>query len=125
MPVLAAEARVQVAAVTDDPARVRWLTAEARQQMRAAGLDRSPFLDLGEVSDGPAALTDRQLQVARMAAARLRSKEIASRLDLSVRTVDNVLGQVYRALGVSSRDELSVVLGASDDGGRIGEQPDE
>jgi DNA-binding CsgD family transcriptional regulator len=60
-----------------------------------------------------------------MAAARLRSKEIASRLDLSVRTVDNLLGQVYRALGVSSRDELRTVLGESDDGERTGERTGE
>jgi DNA-binding CsgD family transcriptional regulator len=46
-----------------------------------------------------------------MASARLRSKEIASQIGLSVRTVDNVLGQVYQALGVSSRDELRAVLG--------------
>ena len=77
MPIFAAEARLQSAASTDDPARVRWLTSEARAQMRAAGLERSPFVNLDQAADATVELTDRQLQVARLAAARLRSKEIA------------------------------------------------
>ena len=39
-----------------------------------------------------------------------RSREIADRLGVSVRTVDNLLQTVYRKLGVSSRDELRAAL---------------
>lgn len=56
------------------------------------------------------ALTARELDVARMAAARSRSREIAERLGLSVRTVDNHLARIYRKLGVSGRDELAAVF---------------
>ena len=46
------------------------------------------------------------------AAARLRSKEIADRCRLSVRTVDNHLARVYRKLGVTGRDDLPDALAA-------------
>jgi DNA-binding NarL/FixJ family response regulator len=51
-------------------------------------------------------LTEREWSVARAAAGRQRSKEIAARLGLSVRTVDNHLNNIYRKLGVANRDEL-------------------
>jgi DNA-binding CsgD family transcriptional regulator/tetratricopeptide (TPR) repeat protein len=55
-------------------------------------------------------LTPREYEVARAAAARERSREIAARLGVSVRTVDTQLQSVYRKLGVSSRDELREVM---------------
>jgi DNA-binding NarL/FixJ family response regulator len=110
MPVLAAEVKARMAAITTDQARARWLMAEAQELMRSAGLTTSPFVELA-APDDTTRLTTRQLEVARMAARRFRSKEIAAALGLSTRTVDNQLGQVYRALGVSSRDELSAALG--------------
>jgi DNA-binding CsgD family transcriptional regulator len=55
-------------------------------------------------------LTPREHEVARAAAARERSREIAARLGISVRTVDTQLQSVYRKLGVSSRDELRAVI---------------
>ncbi len=51
-------------------------------------------------------LSARELEVGMLAAKRLRSKEIAERCGLSVRTIDNHLANVYRKLGVSGRDEL-------------------
>jgi DNA-binding CsgD family transcriptional regulator len=38
------------------------------------------------------------------------SREIAARLGLSVRTVDNYLGRAYTKLGVTSRAELAALL---------------
>ena len=45
-----------------------------------------------------------------LAAAHTSSREIATRLHLSVRTVDNHLGRVYAKLGVSSRAQLATLL---------------
>ncbi len=55
-------------------------------------------------------LTERELLIARAAAARKRSHEIAAELGLSIRTVDNHLGRVYRKLGVGNRLQLEEVL---------------
>ena len=55
-------------------------------------------------------LSGRQLEVARLAAEGLSSRAIAERLFVSVRTVDNHLYRIYARLGVSSREELAVVL---------------
>ncbi|MCU1454152.1 MAG: ATP-dependent transcriptional regulator, malt-like, luxr family protein [Acidimicrobiales bacterium] len=58
-------------------------------------------------------LTPRELQVARLAAQGLRSRDVAERLDLAVRTVDNNLQRIYSKLGVSGRAALRD-LGGSD-----------
>lgn len=71
----------------------------------AVGVD-SPLVQ----SNQSPPLTDREYEIAVAAAARERSREIAARLGISVRTVDNQLQSVYRKLGVSSRDELRAVL---------------
>jgi DNA-binding CsgD family transcriptional regulator len=55
-------------------------------------------------------LTDREREVAILAAAGQPSREIAERLYLSVRTIDNHLGRIYDKLGVSSRAELAAAL---------------
>jgi DNA-binding CsgD family transcriptional regulator len=57
-------------------------------------------------SDGAAGLTPREREVAAMAAAGVASKDIAERLFLSIRTVDNHLHRVYAKLGVAGRQEL-------------------
>ena len=56
-------------------------------------------------------LSAREREVAELAATGLPSRVIAERLFVSVRTVDNHLYRVYTKLGVSSREELAVVLG--------------
>jgi len=48
-------------------------------------------------------LTQRELEVVRLAGLRLGDKEIAQRLDLSPRTVQNHLHRAYEKLGVSDR----------------------
>ncbi|MFJ8787932.1 LuxR C-terminal-related transcriptional regulator [Streptomyces sp. NPDC102462] len=55
-------------------------------------------------------LTDRERDVARLAAAGLSSRDVAERLGITVRTVDNHLYRVYRKTGVTSRGGLRRVL---------------
>jgi DNA-binding CsgD family transcriptional regulator len=55
-------------------------------------------------------LSDREREVALLAAQNLTSREIAARLFVSVRTVDNHLQQVYVKLGVKRRTELAAHL---------------
>jgi len=109
--VFAAEARAMAArtvAVTD-ARRGRWLLAEARDLLRRADVRSCAVPDLDE-TPAAEALTTRQLEIARLAAARWRSREIADHLGLSTRTVDNLLGRTYRSLGVTSRDELAALI---------------
>jgi DNA-binding CsgD family transcriptional regulator len=56
------------------------------------------------------ALTTRERQVAELAAEGVRSREIADRLYLSPRTVENHLQRVYAKLGVNGRVELAPAL---------------
>jgi DNA-binding CsgD family transcriptional regulator len=57
-------------------------------------------------TDVAVALTAREREVAAMAASGVPSRDIAARLFLSVRTVNNHLQRVYAKLGVASRGEL-------------------
>lgn len=55
-------------------------------------------------------LTRREREIATLASRGLTNREIAERLVLSMRTVDNHLHSVYTKLGVSGRDELGVIF---------------
>lgn len=59
----------------------------------------------------PSPLTEREREVVFMAAQGLSSKQIAERLVVSIRTVDNHLHHAYGKLGVRSREELVEVIG--------------
>jgi len=107
---LAAEAAAEAAGAHRRAGR----SSQARApQLRSAALaaecegSRSPALDRVATSG---ILTERELQVARIASGGTSSPEIAIRLGLSVRTVENHLQQAYSKLGVGSRAELAVVL---------------
>jgi ATP/maltotriose-dependent transcriptional regulator MalT len=56
-------------------------------------------------------LTRREREISSLAATGLSNPAIASTLVLSVRTVENHLNRAYRKLGVTSRRELSMLLG--------------
>jgi DNA-binding NarL/FixJ family response regulator len=56
-------------------------------------------------------LSSRELAIARLAADRERNREIADRLGISPRTVENHLANIYRKLGVTGRDGLRALLG--------------
>ncbi len=55
-------------------------------------------------------LTDREREIALLAAGGQSSRLIAEQLHLSVRTVDNHLGRIYDKLGVPSRAALAAAL---------------
>jgi DNA-binding SARP family transcriptional activator/DNA-binding CsgD family transcriptional regulator len=61
---------------------------------------------------GIRALTDTQLRVAALAAEGHSEREIAQAMFVTPNAVDYQLGDVYRKLGVSTRDELAVALSA-------------
>ena len=64
----------------------------------------------------PLPLTERQREVASLAALGLSNQEVAARLCVSVRTVEGHLYRACAALGVHTRADLSLVLGLADPG---------
>ncbi len=63
-------------------------------------------LSRGERVEGlPDYVSDRELEVLKLAAKGMSNKEIAAELSLSVRTVQSHLGNIFDKLGVSSRTE--------------------
>jgi DNA-binding CsgD family transcriptional regulator len=113
---LAAEAAMQAAVAhraSGKMASARTWQLRARELLNACEGARPPalpHLDLPEV------LTSREREVAGLAARGLTSPQIAGRLGISVRTVDNHLQQVFSKLEVRSRQELASVLGSSGTG---------
>ncbi|HYF44666.1 MAG TPA: helix-turn-helix transcriptional regulator, partial [Acidimicrobiales bacterium] len=88
----------------------RW-AARAEELIVGVGPVTAPALELrSEV----VRLTDREREVAALAARRVPSKEIAAQLQLSRRTVDNHLQRAYSKLGVNDRQGLAEALGVAD-----------
>ena len=58
-------------------------------------------------------LTPQELQVATMAANGHSNKEIATKLFLSIKTIEAHLHRVYRKLGIQSRSALPTIMGSS------------
>lgn len=94
-------ARAYELAVTNEMAY--WVTAIDTLGKETDSLAESE--PQGQV-DAPA-LTETELQVARLAAQGWRNKDIAGELYMAVRTVELRLTGVYRALGISSRKDLA------------------
>ncbi|MEV5692620.1 LuxR C-terminal-related transcriptional regulator [Micromonospora globbae] len=84
---------------------------EARERL-AALLSRCDVICTPALRAGTPALTDREWEVARLAAQGATSKAIAEKLFLSARTVENHLQRVYVKLGVTGRAELRAALRA-------------
>lgn len=107
---LAAEA---VAAAADvwrrrhEPRRATGLDGRADQLAAACEGATTPQLVRGA---GVVPLTDREREIAILAASGHTSRVIADRLFVSVRTVDNHLGRIYAKLGVSNRAELTTAI---------------
>lgn len=106
----AAETMGQVSglAAADHPA------TSAQAAVKAwAYLDRCRGATTPAVGDIGGVVSRREYQIAADAAAGHSSGEIAARRFISVRTVDNHLGSVYRKLGVSGRDALGELLASN------------
>jgi DNA-binding CsgD family transcriptional regulator len=107
---LAAEAAADAAAAWRRAGEVRRsAAAERRAQALAARCEGSQTPALGAVT-ARAALSARELEIARLAAAGVPNKEIAARLFLSIRTVENKLHSAYEKLGVDGRVQLAEAL---------------
>ena len=108
----AAEAAAAAAVALRRSGRVR---PAASAEVRAADLARrcqgaiTPALRAIQTQ---AVLSSREIEVAALAAAGLANKEIATRLSVSVRTVENHLQRVYEKLGVARRADLGQALGS-------------
>jgi DNA-binding CsgD family transcriptional regulator len=87
--------------------------AEARAQVLAAACEGALTPVLAELMR-PLPLTRREREVVELAADGLAAQEIATRLFVSVRTVEGHLNKAYGKLGVKSRADLARVLGASE-----------
>jgi ATP/maltotriose-dependent transcriptional regulator MalT len=111
---LAAEAAAAAAQAHQKRGEGREATAIATEAGRLAQLCEGARTPALVSAAAPEPLTAREREVASLAAQRLTSKEIADRLYLSVRTVDNHLQKIYTKLGVTSRVDLAAAL---DDGG--------
>jgi DNA-binding CsgD family transcriptional regulator len=85
----------------------QWVRDAARWAEGCEGAATPALRGIGPVVP----LTTRQRDVALLASQGLASKEIAKRLGVSARTVDNHLQQVYRKLGVANRIDLADALG--------------
>lgn len=107
---LAAEAHAQAAAIlraTGHPGPARHAAARAAIFTERCGAVSTPALTRDLVR-----LTAREREVALLAADGLSSREVAERLSVSVRTVDNHLHRAYGKLGITRRAELSGALHA-------------
>jgi DNA-binding CsgD family transcriptional regulator len=78
-----------------------------RGRLRALGVARIPRGPQASTRANPVGLTDRQLDVLALLVDGRTNAEIAQRLVLSVRTVDNHVAAVLDKLGVSSRREAA------------------
>jgi DNA-binding CsgD family transcriptional regulator len=91
-------------------ARATGAASVARRARALAGRLRGELQAAPGLGDA-AGLSSRELAIARLAADRERNREIAERLGISPRTVENHLANIYRKLSVSGRDELRELLG--------------
>lgn len=89
----------------DDRTATRW-----RRRANALRARCEALPEIVERPEPAVPITSREREIAMMAAAGLSSKQIAARLFISTRTVDNHLAKVYRKLGVRARTDLAAVL---------------
>ena len=81
--------------------------ALARRRLRELGVTAVPRGPPSTTRANPAGLTGRQVEILRLLARGLTNAEIASRLVVSVRTVDHHVSAVLQKLGVTTRREAA------------------
>ncbi|MEO5873633.1 MAG: helix-turn-helix transcriptional regulator, partial [Streptosporangiaceae bacterium] len=84
--------------------------ALARAATLAASCEGARTPELATVEGRTVPLTQREREICLLAAEGCTSKQIADRLVLSIRTVNNHLQNAYTKLGVGSRSELATAL---------------
>lgn len=106
----AAEAAAAAASIHRDAGRIGSALAASRRAKRLAGLCEgasTPALGAAELRVG---LTRREREIGTLAASGHSNRDIAARLVISIRTVENHLHAAYAKLGVTGRDELAPIL---------------
>jgi len=114
-PLLAAEALIEASAVFGADGRAssaRACASRAQALLAHCPGARTPTL---ATATETSVLTEREREIAVLAAAGLSNRAIAERLVVSVRTVENQLQRSYGKLGINSRRELAALLGSSRD----------
>jgi len=92
-----------------DGRRASAFAAAERARALGAGCEGAHSTTL-QWADQGGDLTAREREVAELAAANLASRDIAERLGITTRTVDNLLGRVYTKLGISGREALPALF---------------
>lgn len=108
----AADSASDAARILERRHQERAARAAARRSAEYAARCEGYRPQAGTADLGPARLTPRESEVARLAAAGRSNREIAEQMHLSPRTVENHLQRAYVKLGVSDRSELVHALGA-------------
>ena len=111
--VLAAESALEAAELhrrngSQRPAAA--LGQRAAQLIERSGGAHTPPLLRGTSAEP---LTAREREVALLASAGIPSRDIATRLFVSKRTIDSHLERIYRKLGVTGREQLAAAMGAT------------
>ncbi|MYS30631.1 hypothetical protein GTW38_27675, partial [Streptomyces sp. SID7804] len=90
----------------------RLARAAGTRLLTEAGCPLPPWADPQEHRQPArtAPLTSREREVAALAAGGLSNRDIAARLVVSVRTVENHLYRVYEKLGITARSDLGGAL---------------
>lgn len=109
--VLAAEVHAAAAVAWRRAGEPRRASAEEQRADAAARQIRGTATPALTTADSAVPLTARELEVARLVADGLSTKEVAERLHLSARTVSNHLQNTYTKLGIARRTELAGALG--------------
>jgi DNA-binding CsgD family transcriptional regulator len=109
----AAEAAALLADLASDAVLRRVKSQAEARSGRLLELCEGALISSATSGKGSTRLTDREREVAQLAARGLTSRKIAEDLFVSVRTVDNHLQQVYVKLGIKRRSELAAHLSQS------------